>query len=152
MQWRPKSTGVEERAWFLLWLGLVAFHVVLAGPVLSGPAFSGGTMEPVILSEGLALDPLVKVDLRVDPLQKLLLVSGIGPGLAGKIIEARNELKLKRLQPFQCRCSVMRIPGVPDRALLEAGPWLLPLPCPGQQCLYPSAPFEAAPSSVGINR
>ena len=40
---------------------------------------------------------------------------------------------------FLCLCQVMRVAGVPDRPLLEAGPWLSPRPCNGgpEMCQHP---------------
>ncbi len=134
VRWRPDWAGVEDRAWILLWLGLLATHAILMGPV-----FSGSSTDPELSTESLGSDPLVTVDLCRDPLPRLLLISGIGSGLAGKIIEARHQRQQYRDPPFPCRCAVTRIPGVPDRALLEAGPWLLPLPCPGNVCLNPDS-------------
>ena len=104
--------------------------------LLMGPLWTSEGSDLRLLQEAVGEDPLLKVDLRIDPLPRLQLISGIGPGIAARIIEARQRVKQEMMPEFPCRCAFMNLPGVPDRALIEAGPWVLPLPCPGFKCLH----------------
>ena len=86
-----------------------------------------------------SIDPVppvatVGVDLGTDPISRLLLIEGIGSVTAQKITRARVGDS-----GFRCLCQVMRVAGVPDRPLLEAGPWLSPRPCIGgpEMCQHP---------------
>ena len=101
-----------------------------------GPLWPVGDSDFKLLHEGSGDRSIVTVDLRTDPLARLQLISGIGPGLAAKIVTARSEREQAGLPALPCRCTFMQIPGLPDRALMDAGPWVLPLPCPGFECRH----------------
>ena len=101
-----------------------------------GPLWSDGDPDLKLLHESPRDQSWVTVDLRTDPLARLQLISGIGPGLAAKIVTARGERERAGLPALPCRCTFMQIPGLPDRALMDAGPWVLPLPCPGFECRH----------------
>ena len=56
-----------------------------------GPLWSDGDPDLKLLHESPRDQSWVTVDLRTDPLARLQLISGIGPGLAAKIVTARME-------------------------------------------------------------
>ena len=136
----PDDARQRQQASMLFWLIVLGLHGLLMGPL-----WPGEEAEVILLHEGTRAGSSITVDLRVDSLPRLQLISGIGPGLAAKIIDAREERKRAGLAGFPCRCRVMQIPGVPDRALIDAGPWVLPLPCPGFECRHPE---ESAPENL----
>ncbi len=129
MFWNPEEARTGQRAGILFWCLVIGLHGLLMGSL-----YPHQKTEAILLREAPGVDPLLTVDLRTDSLSQLMLVSGIGPGLAGRIIEARQQRVLENRPPFPCRCVVSRVPGVPDRALFEAGPWLLPRPCLQWKC------------------
>lgn len=126
------AVGAEVlRAHLLLWFLFLIIPAVLGRSSLSG--------EEVSLENSSSLEstpPLFHVDLRKDSIQRLVLIEGVGPALAGRIIRARQELQSSGTQTFSCRCVVTRIAGVPNRVIMDAGAWLLPLPCPKSACRY----------------
>lgn len=128
----PEEARTGQRAGILFWCLVIILHGLLMGSL-----WPRQKTEAILLRDAIGVDPMVTVDLRTDPLPQLLLVSGIGPGLAGRIIEARQQRVMEKRPPFPCRCVVSRVPGVPDRALFEAGPWLLPRPCAQWICENP---------------
>ncbi len=113
----------------------MAWGLLLAWALLTGGVRSEHPSVRVIDS----IDPgppiaTVGVDLGTDPISRLLLIEGIGRVTAQKITRARVGDS-----GFRCLCQVMRVAGVPDRPLLEAGPWLSPRPCNGgpEMCQHP---------------
>ena len=135
MFWNPEEARTGQRAGILFWCLVIGLHGLLMGSLGSHKnLWPQQKTEAILLREASGVDPLLTVDLRTDSLPQLMLVSGIGPGLAGRIIEARQQRALENRPPFPCRCVVSRVPGVPDRALFEAGPWLLPRPCSQWKC------------------
>ena len=127
----PDQTRQWQIASILFWLILLGWHGLVMGPL-----WSDGDPDLKLLHESPRDQSWVTVDLRTDPLARLQLISGIGPGLAAKIVTARMERERAGLSALPCRCTFMQIPGLPDRALMDAGPWVLPLPCPGFECLH----------------
>ena len=98
----------RNRAYFLLWL-LVAF-LILTRSDQSAPVIELSNADPSPLS----------IDLNQDPWERLTLIPGLGKTLAQRIVtfrEARGG--------FRTLDEVKSIPGIPDRAIEEASPWLV---------------------------
>ncbi len=109
---------------------LLAWSLLLCWALLTGGirhSYSSGPVQT--LAGDLRVPVSTTVDLATDPASRLVLIEGIGSVTAGKIIQARSEAV-----GYLCLCQVMRVPGVPDRPLQEAGPWLLPKICPDGRC------------------
>ncbi len=130
---------------------LLAWSLLLCWALLTGGIRDSYSSAPVQALAGELRVPLsTAVDLATDPASRLMLIEGIGTVTAGKIIQARSDAA-----GYLCLCQVMRVPGVPDRPLQEAGPWLLPKICPDGRCrnldLHGSdaVTTEAVPSGSG---
>ena len=117
-------TLVESYSHLLAW-GLLLGWALLTGGIraASAPADLGpddnATLVPV--AEG--------VDLCRDPIGRLVLIEGVGEITARRIVAAR-----RGHDGYRCLCQILRVPGVPDGPLLEAGPWLTPRPCSSGFC------------------
>ncbi|MDE0960163.1 MAG: hypothetical protein OSB09_05225 [Planctomycetota bacterium] len=123
----------------------MAWCLLLAWALLTGGI--GSDVAPARVIERFDQGPVsaaVGVDLGRDPISRLLLIEGIGSVTAHKIARARTGDR-----GFLCLCQVMRIGGVPDRPLLQAGPWLRPRPCIGgpEMCKHPS--LQSPPGRAG---
>ncbi|MCI0651806.1 MAG: helix-hairpin-helix domain-containing protein [Planctomycetes bacterium] len=71
-----------------------------------------------VRSQGTAT-PAFAIDLNRDPWERLALIDGVGEKLARRIAGVRAERG-----GFRSFAEVLEIPGVPDRKLEEARPWL----------------------------
>ncbi len=128
-------SAVEAHGHLLAWALLLCWALVTDG-------FRQGQAPQELRSLGADLQVIdtTTVDLGVDPVSRMVLIEGIGPVTARKIEAARTGES-----GYRCLCQVMRVPGVPDGPLLEAGPWVSPRPCPGfstSGCRWPSAEGE----------
>lgn len=117
-------TLVESYGHLLAWGMLLAWALITGGlrgtsaPLVAGP-------EDLLESHQFA----ETVDLRRDPVGRLVLIEGIGPVTAQRIVAGRQGAI-----GYRCLCQILKVPGVPDGPLLEAGPWLLPRPCFSGDC------------------
>ncbi len=109
---------------------LLAWGLLLGWALLTGGIQAGSAPTSILAAADL---PLVahpeEVDLRRDPVDRLVLIEGIGEVIGGRIVAARQGD-----EGFVCLCQILRLPGVPDGPLLEAGPWLKPRPCLPASC------------------
>jgi hypothetical protein len=109
---------------------LLAWSLLLCWALLTGgirQSYSSAQVQT--LAGELRVPASTSVNLATDPASRLALIEGIGSVTAGKIIQAR-----RGVAGYLCLCQVMRVPGVPDRPLQHAGPWLLPKICPNGRC------------------
>ena len=117
-------TLVESYGHLFAW-GLLLGWALLTGGIRGAPA-------PVVvnLEDQLGLASVAEtVDLRRDPVGRLVLIEGIGEITAQRIVAGRQGAV-----GYRCLCQILQVPGVPDGPLLEAGPWLIPRPCISGLC------------------
>ncbi|MGE4618844.1 MAG: hypothetical protein AAEJ04_03440 [Planctomycetota bacterium] len=113
---------------------LLAWSLLLIWAMMTGGLRAASVPVAIEMRTDLSLSQLAgqipeEVDLRRDPVDLLILVEGIGDVTARRIVAARQGA-----DGFSCLCQILRIPGVPDGPLLEAGPWLRPHPCLPGSC------------------
>ncbi|MEC9476105.1 MAG: hypothetical protein VX764_03615 [Planctomycetota bacterium] len=125
MQERTGTITLVESYGHLLAWGLLLCWALLTGGIRAASA-------PVVVApqeRSGAMPGAETVDLRRDPVGRLVLIDGIGEVTAQRIVAGRRSDG-----GYQCLCQILQLPGVPDRPLLEAGPWLLPRPCISGSC------------------
>lgn len=109
---------------------LLAWGLLLCWALLTGGIRAASTPVVVVPQEPRGpMSGAETVDLRRDPVGRLVLIDGIGEVTAQRIVAGR-----RTGGGYQCLCQILQLPGVPDGPLLEAGPWLLPRPCSSGSC------------------
>jgi hypothetical protein len=128
MSSRETFTLVDSYGHLLAW-SLLLIWAMLTGGLRAASAPAALEMRTDLSLSRLTGQVTQEVDLCRDPVDRLILVEGIGDVTARRIVAARQGA-----DGFSCLCQVLRVPGVPDGPLLEAGPWLRPHPCLPGSC------------------